>query len=698
MTQQEQNQAQRDRGTGMRRALGIGLLLWALGLASFHCFTWSTDPVVLGLAAINVLRDVGAVAGLLLAFFAVGQRLMALLRLEQRDPITDVAAGMALYLVLTSVLGFLGQLHSWLLVSLMLAGVVSNLPAVFALIRGFHRRLARALEGDINGGKLVIAALPVCLLLAILVQNLGPSSGPDDLIYHVNNAVRFLHSHSTALTPETKNFHAMQYNQMLYLLCLAVSGSEVSAKVMNFAMLLLLLGTLGLFCRRFFPRVSPGLVHLLLLSQPVVIYVSVRPYGDNIISWLTTLAVYHAALALEQRRRPQLLLSALFMGLALGAKISVLAALVALLVAVMAAFVVQKWRGLRGAALDLLLCGGVVLLMVLPWHLWMWIHLDTPIDPLFLGARWVSPPEYMLEASFQTEVFGHLRYEKTLENLLLLPFFVTFSQEPPNGFWGNILSPAYLCLLPLVLLCCRGRKVRMFLALQCSIYLAIWAVNLSYIRYLLPILPLASLLCIDALDEVGRRLGRPMGRTVVAAVVVTVMVLPATAQLFKLALDPVSRKSLLYSADLISREEFYRGTRSLYYRLYKVFDHCNRRLDPQRARVRIFWDARSQHLRIPHVPDTTSHSDLYELQRLSGWSDAGFLRTLRARRFTHIIYNAEDFHNLFEKPGAIYARSTAIKKKALRANAAFVRFAKRHLKLVHREGNIVLFELRDAGP
>lgn len=672
--------------------LGVGLLVWVVVVVAFYCYVWATDYVLLLLAAADILRDVGAVVVLLLAFFAVGHRFLGLMGDDSKEPLMTTALGMAIFLLATAVIGLVGLLHGSLLVGLVAAGLLSNLRAVGALLLGAYRAVITD-RGAVSARAILSAALIGALLLLVFIQALGPSSGPDDLIYHVSNPVRQLQSHHLAITPETKGLHAMQYNQMLYALCLAVSASEGSPGVMNFALLLMLLGTVRRFCRRFFPAVPSTTVMLLILSQPIVVYVSVRPYSDLLPTWLIMLGLHHAVVGTRDASLRRLLYAAVFFGVALGTKLTVIASIVPLVVVVTLAMTLLR-RPPVETVTRILLCGGVVLLSVLPWHVWMWINFGNLVDPIFTSGYWNNTPDYIHYPSFQDGIFSRLRHEVTLENMVLLPFSTTFSRVPPNGSWGNIVTPVYLCLLPLVLLVCKGRRLRTFLGLYVGVYLLLWATNFSFIRYLLPVLPLVSVLVVDALWDVRKRMPARSGAMVSMAVVALLVLLPSASMVYKLALEPQTHKSLLFRTGLISRGDFYRSTRAQYYTLYKMFEHCNRTLDPGKARIRIFWDARSQHLRVPHIPDITSHSDLYELLQKSGWDQARFHRALRSRRITHILYNAGAYNQLFEKPGAIFGRDPTVRRKALRSNVSFGAYAGRYLRLVHREGPILLFELK----
>lgn len=672
-----------------RMLLGGLALLAATILTVVHTTSWPLDYFLPVLLLDDVLRDTGAVVLLLTAFLSVGRRLLALFRSTEDDPGIATAVGVLAYALVGTALGLVDLLHGWLLLTLVIAGALCDVRGVVEVVQGLLRR-ARAPMDNVTGA---LTALVVMILGLLFVQNLGPSGGPDDLIYHVNTGWRYLQAHSLDLSPETKAFHGTQYNQVIYAWLLALPGSSNSPRLLNLAFLLLTLDGVSTFARRFFPRMRPALVHLVLLAQPVVLYVAVRPYGDLTISWMTLLSVMLAAQAVREDRRDFLVLSALLMGLGAGIKITVFLVFGALGLSLAAALLWRRGPRAR-VLLDLALFGCLAVAVTLPWNLWMWLNLSTPFDPIFIGADWVSPPEYILPTTFQDETFAQLRYPATLQSLVSLPWRVTFSSEPPNGFWGNRITPIFLCLLPVSLLISRRRGLRRFLLAVLAIFVAIWSTKLSFIRYLLPVLPLAALLCVDVLEDIEQYLGRRtrMGLTGL------LVFLPALLGGTRLLVEPATSASLRYTAGLLDQQEYYDAVGSEYARLFEVITWANEHLDPASTRVRLFWEARSQHLLMPHVPDITSHSDLYELQKLSGGTDQGFLHELQSRGFTHVLYNAGAYQELFGSPEAIYGRSPEVFAMARDSHLAFEGFAAQHLELLYEAEGVRLYAVREDPP
>ena len=120
--------------------------------------------------------------------------------------------------------------------------------------------------------------------------------------------------------------------------------------------------------------------------------------------------------------------------------------------------------------------------------------------------------------------------------------------------------------------------------------------------------------------------------------------------------------------------------------------YCNKTLDPKTSRIRMFWEAQGYYVNIPYLPDSLTHSDLYELEKKCRGDTRAVHDVLRSQKITHILYNRGCFTDLFGgSPDAIYGRSQEIRQKAQESNLFFIRFAKDYLKPEHREGFIELY-------
>ncbi len=665
------------------------LFLWGITVLVFYYRNWSSQLALVGVGR-YLLSDIGTVLLLLLAFFAAGKKLTHILHLQSghipEEILTPIALGMSTYLILTMLLGFAGILYDWLLFLFILLGIVTNLRDTIGLFHRSWHGLKKFLGQKIPTADFVLFLFPLSLLVLIFILTLAPPLGPDDLIYHLNAPRRFLQNHNISLSPETKNSTGMQYCQMLYTLCLT-SGRDIAAKMMNFCILLFLLGTLKQIARRFFPQIRMGLVWLLLLSQPIVFYVGVRAYGDLFATWMTLMAIYYVLVSLEENKRRGFFLSAVFIGMAVGAKLTSAYAIISISFVILIASIIKR-RAFAKIIGDFASYYVIIFLIILGWLLWNWHYLGTPLYP-FLREVFSPGREFILNDTFLSGVSRSLKFATNLKQYLLLPFTVTFTRQPPNGYWGNIILPGFLCLLPLILWACWKNKIRIYLVIYSAVYIILWSWKMQFIRYLLPIIPVLAILGVDALNEMRVSIGGRSGKAIYVICVALFIYIPATLFLFVKTLDYQNVKALQFAANFISRDTFYRGT--YFSPMYRMSEYCNKTLDPKASRIRMFWEAQSYYLNIPYIPDSLTHSDLYELQKKYGGDTQAVCDALRSQGITHILYNRGCFADLFSSSDAIYGKSQEIRQKAQESNLFFQRFAKDYLKLEHRERFIELY-------
>jgi hypothetical protein len=541
-------------------------------------------------------------------------------------------------------------------------------------------------------------SLPIGFLLVALVQAFAPPVGPDELIQHLNGPMRRLQLHNFALTDETRTMGGMQNTTILYTIALAGPGGDGPAKLINFALLVLLVAATRLLCREHFPRISSALVAVLLLAQPVVGYVSIRPYADTLVAWLIVLSLLHALNYVVDRKRSSLWLSSLFLGVALGARLTMAYAAAGIGIALVTALLVHG-HGLRASLTKPVLWGSFAVLTTSAWLGWNWYYIGSPIYPLladFFSPRSAQP----LADSFFPEINRSLAHARSLPEIVLLPFTLILSHEAPNGVWGSVPFPAFLGFLPLVLIAFRSQWQAWFLLIFSVVYFVLWSRNMNFLRYLIPVFPAYAVLCVAATQWTGEQLGGRLGRVLVIVSISALALIPASIELFVRSADPGHVHALNYAAGRSTREQFYDNTP--FGPMYRMSEYCNHTLDPARSRVRFFGSAETYYVRVPHVPDGSSHGELHDLEASADWDPQKFRKLLEQRGITHVVFNPALYFNLFQVPNAVYGRVPEVREKAARSVQFFQSFAADQMKLLHRDGPMLLYTWSEpttpAGP
>jgi hypothetical protein len=637
-----------------------------------------------------------AYSGLVLhAMYLVGAWLDGYVRVpgEGEDRfVTPLALGVSAWIFFVTALGFLGILYSGVIVGSVLLVHVLRLRALVSALRALPERARTWWSTSLRVQDVVAWSLPAGFLVIALLRSLAPPLGPDELIQHLNGPARRLQLHNFALTDETRTMGGMQNATILYTIALAGPGGDAPAKLINFALLVLLVVSTRALCRQQFPRISSALVVLLLLAQPVVGYVSARPYADMLVAWMVAMSLLHVLRYVSDRKNASLLLSSLFLGIALGARLTMACAAIGIGVALCAALKAHG-ASLRTSLTKPVLWGSLAACTTVAWLGWNWYYIGSPVYPLFADF-FSSKANQPLADSFFPEINRSLSHARGVLDTMLLPFTLITSHDPPNGVWGSIPFPAFLGFLPLVLIAFRSQWQAWFLLIYSVIYFVLWSRNMNFLRYLIPVFAAYAILCVAATRWLAEQLGGLRGRVFYLVLVTTLALVPSSLELFERSAVPGHVLALQYAVGRLSRAEFYGGTS--FGPTYRMSEYCNRMLDPVHSRVRFFGSAQTYYVQVPHVPDGSSHGELHDLEASADWDADKFRKLLEDRGITHVVFDPSLYWGLFQAPNAVYGRVPEVRAKAARSVEFFQRFAAEQMELVHRENPMLLYAWKPA--
>jgi uncharacterized membrane protein YqaE (UPF0057 family) len=174
----------------------------------------------------------------------------------------------------------------------------------------------------------------------------------------------------------------------------------------------------------------------------------------------------------------------LFLGFAVGSKYSALFFLI--LFGVIALYIGFRERKLLQPFLFLLIAAGVAS----PWYFRNWYYTGNPVFPFFsqiFGYELWSPQDIQGQLN---EMHSH-GTGRNLQSLLLLPWNLAFNQ--PKFLMEAPYSQIYLFALPFLVLSLQRSKIRELLIII-VLYTLFWFSSAQVLRYLLPIIPLLSLI------------------------------------------------------------------------------------------------------------------------------------------------------------------------------------------------------------
>ncbi|HEX6903699.1 MAG TPA: phospholipid carrier-dependent glycosyltransferase [Thermoanaerobaculia bacterium] len=413
-----------------------------------------------------------AVAALAATAYVLGRRVAGWSKLGlsfqdrlERDAVS-AALGLALLAHLLLLLGLAGLLRPGPVLLLVAAVHIWGFPV-------WRERIAEIRPRPV--WLLAALALPLFLL------PLYPPTGFDATMYHLPFARSFAESGGMPFLPDLRFPVFPQANEILFAAAMLFGGDVAAQGVQLFAALLTA-GLLVVWGRGTWNPAAGWLAAAVFLGNPVVVHLAGTAYIEPGLALFITAGIF----ALDRWRlgggRSWLALAAAFTATAADVKYLGLFFLgVAGLVAIFAV----RSRPVAARCRDALLFSAVAAAFLAPWYLRIYLHTGNPLFPylsgLFGSDLWTAP---------MSPHPGEMSFGQ-LVRLARLPWDLVFERQRAGG--QPPFSPVYLAALPLLAVgFCRDFRVR-FPLLIAGAFGLVWTRLPPDSRYLLTVLPLASL-------------------------------------------------------------------------------------------------------------------------------------------------------------------------------------------------------------
>jgi len=414
--------------------------------------------------------------------YGIGRRLMQSVHFdhpaEQYSFCTTLGLGFFAYLIL--LIGTLQLLHRWF--------ILSVIGVIFLLCSSVWLELLRSATSayqkySLIRRRLLIYCLLTILLLPVLLMPLYPPTAFDSTMYHLTYAKIYAQTHKITITPYLRYPVFTQTNEMLFTLAFLLYD-EVTAQMIQFLMMGVL--SMGLFAfgrKHFSQKVGIGAM-MIFLSNPMVLWLGTCAYIDIGLALFVTMAIYSFFNWSHSNEIRWLILGGLFLGFAAGSKYSALFFLILFSGATL--YSGFKDRRLRHAFLFIAMAVGIAS----PWYFRNWYYTGNPVFPFFgeiFGyGLWNSQDlQNQLDNLIRTYGMG-----KSFISFLLFPWNITFHQ--PKFLMEAPFSPIYLFALPFLFFSLVHSKMRRLLIII-LFYTLFWFTTAQHLRYLMPIIPLLSL-------------------------------------------------------------------------------------------------------------------------------------------------------------------------------------------------------------
>ena len=399
----------------------------------------------------------------------------------------SIAIGMGFWGYCVLLMGSLGLIHGWSLA----AGA-----AALLILLGARRKLIpagcqTAPLGSVGRTDQIFIVTAAAISLAYVAIGLGSALAPelsfDALNVHLPYARDSVAAHRAGFAPNNWSSVMPALPLMTYITAFAWSGVTL-AKLFNLLCYVVAGGVVGWFARRQGGKTHAAAAALLFLSCPLAIYEATTALIDLPFALFSAIAVFCLLEWTSGDNTSFLWLSALSLGLACGCKYHAAFWLLPI-------FLVLTWHCLKvkktGFARALSLSARYALVVVglaAPWLVRAWYFTGNPVFPLanglFQSPYFPPAMEAAAKAMYANEGVG-----RSLQALALLPWTVTLHPGPFRGTPGILLLPGAV----LAVLRIRTLQIR-YAFLLAALYFYTWAMTAQEIRYLLPLVPLLSVM------------------------------------------------------------------------------------------------------------------------------------------------------------------------------------------------------------
>jgi len=340
---------------------------------------------------------------------------------------------------------------------------------------------------DFKLGKLdklskIILALLSFHFLVNLLGVLGPEISFDALWYHLTLPKIFLQNHLIFHIPGNLLYYSdmPKLTEMLYVFGFSV-GNETFAKLIHFSFGILTLIAIYKISRKFTSVKFSLLACLIFYSNLVVGWESITAYVDLSRTFFEIMSFWGLVNWIENKKRKWLYVSGIMLGFAITAKLVSIGTILIFIGIIFYVALIKKEK-----MIELVKNSSVLifssLIAPLPWFIFAFINTNNPIYPYFSGISVDSG------------------------NVLSFPNIHNFLKDFYALFLGlnDPISPIYLIILPLVVLCLKSFSSKAkILVIYSFMAVFIWYLTQEQRggRFIMPYLPVFSILCVISLDK-----------------------------------------------------------------------------------------------------------------------------------------------------------------------------------------------------
>lgn len=622
-------------------AIGASFLWMVFVYASFYLVP-EQRPLDAGhLQAIGgTLLNLLAAAFLLLVGAGIGRRTCGWLGIRFSSPLEELVfsagVGLGLFSLLVLALGLVGGLERWAAALLLSGLALATLPDLIAVGRIL---LSRPWASRPTWPQAVYLGATFLLALALA---LAPPTDWDGLFYHLT--LPRLYIQQARIAPVTQIPHQFFPGlvEMLYLAEMLLRG-DIAAKLLHYAFMLLLAGTVYQLTQRHLERSHAWPAVILYAAIPMVAVLGGWAYTDLALAFYQLAALYALLCWIEQPRLSWIALSGLLCGLAMGVKYTSFLCPLYLLLVVWVRMLRKRVSSQKALQATGLLVGASLVVSA-PWYVRNLAWTGNPVYPF--AYRWLGAAPGMAwdgwRAAWYARAGSGLSWD--VAAWLKLPWTLTLGLQDMNFYDGRV-GPLFLLALPFLIawgLRLFGRPgprppaLRVLIGFSLIQYLA-WTVGVISSRSLFQsrlLLSACIALCgplayvyhdLRTLDQPRFSLHRLIGLSVALAL---------AAGLCGQVLYTMHQRPLPVLIGAESRASYLARNLGAHHAAMQIVSQAV----PKRGQILFLWEPRSYYSRVPTEPDAILDRWPWLVHRHKADLD-GIAGELYDQGYTHVLYH-----------------------------------------------------------
>lgn len=377
----------------------------------------------------------------------------------------------------TFVLSLVGLLSQRLFWGILLATLIVS--------HGWLRKTLRLFADSIRSLNLsrmekALGAYVAFHLVIIGLSSLAPVTTFDTVVYHLTGPKIYGEQHRLVPIPDILETVFPKNVEMIYLFALKLHY-EITAQFVGFLMGVLLCGWILYLGAKHFSRLTALVALAIFISIPIVGFELRSTYIDFVIALFVPVGLHYALKWKGTQHRWDLLTSAILVGFAAGAKYN------ALIHVFLIGVALWWWaRRIKPAAIFV----AIALLGTSHWLVICYLQTGDPMFPFFSGDPLIpgfQPFDDGYWKRYNPVVAGSATYRWGLPLSLGNVARTFWGMHFDNWRFDGNLGPLIILLFPFFLL--GNSTYRGYVAA----YLVFWLISAQSNRYMIPVLPMASL-------------------------------------------------------------------------------------------------------------------------------------------------------------------------------------------------------------